>query len=203
MLFKDLLPETFIILDTEYTSWEGSQKRNWSKKNEHMELVQIAATKVKKTQKKMKLVKKINIYVKPKINPQLSEYFIDLTKIKQDTIDKKGLTFKEAMKKIYDFCRNDKNEKFPIFSYGNDYNIIKENLKLNSINKKSRYYKWEKCFYDIRPFFDIFVDSSKYSSGTIYKAFKIKPNTKESVHNALWDCVSIYISLKHIFNKEV
>ena len=32
MLFKDLLPETFIILDTEYTSWEGSQKRNWSKK---------------------------------------------------------------------------------------------------------------------------------------------------------------------------
>ena len=56
------------------------------------------------------------------------------------------------MKKIYNFCRNDKNEKFPIFSYGNDYNIIKENLKLNSINKKSRYYKWEKCFYDIRPF---------------------------------------------------
>lgn len=203
MLFKDLLPDTFIILDTEYTSWKGSQERNWSKKNEYKELVQIAAIKIKKTQKTLKLVKKLNIYVKPKKNPQLSDYFINLTNISQEMIDEKGIKFKEAMKKIYKFCRNNKNEKYPVLSYGNDYGIIKENLKLNSINKKSRYYKWEKCFYDVRFFFDLFTDSSKYTSGTIYKAFNIKPNTKESVHNASWDCISIYISLKYIFNKQI
>ena len=114
MLFKDLLPDTFIILDTEYTSWKGSQERNWSKENEYKELVQIAAIKIKKTQKTLKLVKKINIYVKPKKNPQLSDYFINLTNISQETIDKKGIKFKEAMKKIYIFCRNNKNEKYPI-----------------------------------------------------------------------------------------
>ena len=51
MLFKDLLPDTFIILDTEYTSWKGSQERNWSRKNEYKELVQIAAIKIKKKSK--------------------------------------------------------------------------------------------------------------------------------------------------------
>ena len=203
MLFKDLLPETFIILDTEYTSWKGSQERNWSRKNEHKELVQISAIKIKKTKKTLKLVKKINIYVKPQINPQLSEYFINLTNISQETIDKKGISFNEAMKKIYDFCKNNKNEKYPILSYGNDYGVIKENLKLNKVNKTSRYYKWEDCFYDVSFFFDLFTDSSKYSSGTIYKAFNITPNEKASVHNALWDCISIYISLKHNFNKEI
>ena len=37
------LPNEFIIFDTEYTSWEGSLKRNWSNKNEYKELVAIGA----------------------------------------------------------------------------------------------------------------------------------------------------------------
>ena len=31
----------WIIIDTEYTSWKGSQERNWSNKYEYKELVQI------------------------------------------------------------------------------------------------------------------------------------------------------------------
>ena len=58
---------------------------------------------------------------------------------------------------------------------GNDYHVIKENLKLNSINRKSRFYKWEKCFYDIQPFFSNLVNTKEYSSGTLYKAFDIIP----------------------------
>lgn len=46
--FFDKLPETFIIFDTEYTSWEGSQERNWNGENEFRELVQISAIRVKK-----------------------------------------------------------------------------------------------------------------------------------------------------------
>ena len=84
-----------------------------------------------------------------------------------------------------------------MFSYGNDYDIIKYNLKLNSVNKKSRFYKWEKKFYDIRPIFDCYVDTSKYTSGTIHIAFKINKKITH-VHNALWDCKSIFLSLKNI-----
>ena len=54
----DLLPEKFIIFDTEYTAWEGSQERNWSGDNEYMELVQIGALKVIKTPSTIKIVKK-------------------------------------------------------------------------------------------------------------------------------------------------
>lgn len=195
--FFDLLPEKFIIFDTEYTAWEGSQERNWSDDDEYMELVQIGALKVIKTDTTIKIVKKINIYIKPKKNPELSEYFINLTGITQNTIDKKAVTFNEAMKKFYSFCRTKNDVKLPMFSYGNDYDIIKYNLKLNSINKKSRFYKWEKKFYDTRPIFDQYVDTSKYTSGTIYKAFEV--DTKNpNVHNVLWDCRSIFISLKSI-----
>ena len=195
----DLLPEKFIIFDTEYTAWEGSQKRGWSGENEYMELVQIGALKVVKTPKTIKIVKKLNIYIKPKKNPELSEYFTNLTGITQNTLDKKGVTFNEAMKQFYNFCKTKNNVKLPMFSYGNDYDIIKYNLKLNSINKKSRFYKWEKKFYDIRPIFDCYVDTSKYTSGTIYKAFDID-SKNANVHNALWDCKSIFYSLKHIIS---
>ena len=195
----DLLPEKFIIFDTEYTAWEGSQKRGWSGENEYMELVQIGALKVVKTSKTIKFVKKLNIYIKPKKNPELSEYFTNLTGITQNTLDKKGSTFNEAMKQFYNFCKTKNNIKLPMFSYGNDYDVMKYNLKLNSINKKSRFYKWEKKFYDIRPIFDFYVDTSKYSSGTIYKAFDID-SKNANVHNALWDCKSIFYSLKHIIS---
>ena len=96
--FFDLLPEKFIIFDTEYTAWEGSQQRNWSGENEYMELVQIGALKVIKTDTTIKVVKKFNIYVKPKKNPELSEYFINLTGITQNIIDKKAVTFNKGMK---------------------------------------------------------------------------------------------------------
>ena len=195
--FFDLLPEKFIIFDTEYTAWEGSQERNWSDDDEYMELVQIGALKVIKTDTTIKVVKKFNKYVKPKKNPELSEYFINLTGITQNIVDKKGVTFNEAMKQFYNFCKTKNNVKLPMFSYGNDYNIIKYNLKLNSVNKKSRFYKWEKKFYDIRPIFDCYVDTSEYTSGTIYKAFNINKKITY-VHNALWDCKSIFISLKNI-----
>ena len=46
--FFDKLPDTFIIFDTEFTAWEGSQERKWSGENEFRELVQISAIRVKK-----------------------------------------------------------------------------------------------------------------------------------------------------------
>ena len=39
------LPPTIVLLDTEYTTWEGAQDRNWSGLNEHREIVQIGAIK--------------------------------------------------------------------------------------------------------------------------------------------------------------
>lgn len=186
------LDDTFVIFDSEFTAWKGSQERNWSRKNEEKELVQIAGLKIKKLKTTIKVIEKINIYIKPKINPVLSQYFINLTGIKQITIDKKGITFKEALRIFYKFCKN-----LNIYSYGNDYHIIKENLKLNKLPLKSKFYTWEKKFYDIRNFFKSFIDVNKYTSGTLYRGFQLKP-TKVDIHNSLWDSTSIFLSMKYV-----
>ena len=142
--FFDKLPDTFIIFDTEFTAWEGSQEREWKGLNEYKELVQISAIRVKKKKNKIAITKKLNLYILPRINPMLSDYFINLTGITQETLFKKAKPFKMAMKLFYMFCKNKNGEKYNLYSMGNDYDVIKENLKLNSINRKSRFFRWEK-----------------------------------------------------------
>ena len=196
--FFDKLPDTFIIFDTEFTAWEGSQERKWSGENEFRELVQISAIRVKKKGNTIAITKKLNLYILPQINPILSEYFTNLTGITQETLYKEAKPFKLAMKLFYMFCKNKDGEKYNMYSMGNDYDVIKENLKLNSINRKSRFYKWEKCFYDIQPFFSKIVNTKEYSSGTLYKAFDIVPRSDVDIHNASWDCLSLFLSLKKV-----
>ena len=192
------LPETFIIFDTEFTSWEGSMERNWSGENEHRELVQISAIRVKKKGGSISITKKLNLYVKPLINKNLSEYFTNLTGISQDVLDDKALPFKQAIKIFYQFCKNSKNEKYNLYSMGNDYDVIKENLRIHSVNKKSRFYKWEKKFVDIRPFFSRVININNYSSGTIYKAFDIVPHENVKLHDARWDTLSLFLSFREL-----
>ena len=64
--------------------------------------------------------------------------------------------------------------------------------------EKSRFYKWEKRFHDIQPFFSKLVNTKEYSSGTLYKAFDIVPRSDVEVHNASWDCLSLFLSLKKV-----
>ena len=40
-----MIPSKFILFDTEFTAWEGSQNRNWSLCWEHRELISISALK--------------------------------------------------------------------------------------------------------------------------------------------------------------
>lgn len=199
---KKNLPKEFIIFDTEFTSWKGSQERNWSGENEYMELVQIGALKIIKKNNCLEIKEIFSNFVKPKINPVLSQYFINLTNITQKQVDLEGFDFKKSIQLFYHFCKNKSGNLIPLYSYGNDYGIIKYNLDLNKVPLRSKFRSWENYFYDIRAFFKDTVDVSKYSSGTLYKAFDIKPKKKEEVHNSLWDSRSLFLSLnKLIFNR--
>lgn len=184
-----------IILDTEFTSWEGSQERNWSKSWEKKELVQLSAIKIRLSD--FKITKKINIYIKPVNNPILSEYFINLTGITNNKISKDGISFRNAIKEFYNFSKKKNNKKINIYSYGNDYTIIKENLDYHNYSSKSKYRIWENNFFDIIPFLKKNnIKTDNYTSGTLYKFFY--PNMKSMIHNAVWDVYSIYIVLKKL-----
>ena len=93
--------KTTVILDLEWTSWKYNVDRKWQKK----EIIQIGAIKINN---KYKIIGEINIYVKPKFNPILSNYIKKLTGITQNKIDNNGLPFKKAYEKFNIFSKNSK-----------------------------------------------------------------------------------------------
>lgn len=190
-------PNEFILFDTEFTAWEGSEENHWSKPNEFPELVQIGALKIKKTKSKLKIVDSLSVFILPKLNPKLSRFFIELTQITQESIDKHGVDSKDGINQLYAFSQNKKGDLLTLYSYGNDYNIIHYNLVLHKIIE-TKLYQWQSYFKDIRPFFNQATDTSQYRCGTLYRAFNITPTETPEVHNALWDSKSLYLSLNHL-----
>ena len=193
-----MLPSNFILFDTEFTAWQGSQERNWSLCWEYKELISISALKVEKKNNKLIIVGKFTCYIKPRKNFLLSDYIINLTGITQKQINKEGVDFEVAMAKFFKFT-----EKLPLYSYGNDYSIIQENLDLYKIKLDSKYRLWFDKFFDIKPFFESYgINTSKYTSGTVYKYFSLKPNIKINIHNSEWDTYSMFLTLKHILYRK-
>jgi inhibitor of KinA sporulation pathway (predicted exonuclease) len=187
----------FIIFDTEYTAWKETQKKGYNMVTQFPEIVQIGALKVDKD---FKIVDKLNMYIKPKINPELSEYFINLTKISQKRVDSNGISLVKALNLFYNFSKNN-GKLLDLYSYGNDYDILKKNLDIHHVSSNSKFRKWKTKFYDIQDVFKNYgINTKKYTSGTVYKALNIKPDSKISVHNAEWDTYSIFLTLKKIFS---
>ena len=172
--------KTTVILDLEWTSWKYNVDRKWQKK----EIIQIGAIKINN---KYKIIGEINIYVKPKFNPILSNYIKKLTGITQNKIDNNGLPFKKAYEKFNIFSKNSK-----IISNGVDGKIIKENLKYYNLKKKIK-------IKNIRP---LLINKYKIpkrfiNSAIIHTFFGYKLNKKHS-HNAIWDCKCILKALKNL-----
>lgn len=107
--------------------------------------------------------KSINMYIRPKINPTLSEYFINLTGIDQKTVDIKGVDFPTALQEFKEWCG-----ELPMYSFGNDISVIIENCMIHNITNPFK----ENQSGDARNFFDKNGYSTQgYNSGTIVKAF--------------------------------
>lgn len=169
------LPEKIIILDTEYTAWPGSAEHSWNRPNEYKELVQIGA--ILADTNHFAEIDNINLFVKPVKNPALSDYFIDLTGIKQKDVDENGISLKEAVLKFSSWC-----DSHQVYSYGGDEQIIEENCKLLGIP----FLLDQTRFKDIRDIFQNHgIPVGQYNSGSILEAFGKKTNLQN--HNALND----------------
>ena len=173
------LPEKIIVFDTEYTSWKGAQARNWSGPGEFREIVEIGAILV--DTKDFSELDSIDLYILPRKNPKLSDYFIKLTGITQKKVDTEGLDFGEALKRFHVWCHD-----FPMYSWGNDANDIEENCKLENLTfpfDSSRFEDARKLFAAER------IKVEDYMSSTIARAFGKEPTRRG--HNGLSDSRSI------------
>jgi inhibitor of KinA sporulation pathway (predicted exonuclease) len=118
-------PLDIIIFDLEFTAWVGSQKRDWSGEHEHKEIVEIGAVRVNLDDPQTP-DQHFNMLVHPTINPQLSQYFIELTGISQKRLTNDSTSFETALAAFSGFSKDISH----FYSYGNDGEILDENCTL-------------------------------------------------------------------------
>ena len=109
---SNMTKEEFVIFDTEYTAWEGSRERNWSRPHEKRELIQIGAIKVARASGQYQEIGAFSVFIQPIFNPQLSRYVQDLTGILQSQVDAQGLNFKIALQQFFEFTHQG---RLPVF----------------------------------------------------------------------------------------
>ena len=182
----------FIIFDLEYTTWEGALDRGWDRDNEYREIVQLAALKVDSDT--LQVIAKLDLLIKPTVNPILSDYFQQLTGIIQHDIDQRGLSFTEAYDQFIEFCKPGL-----VFSYNNDMFILGENAALNK-GIVCRITKTRDIgFVNIAPYIHrIDPGTISYGSGRLWQFFNLPKPHEADEHDALFDCYSILAAIRHL-----
>ena len=171
------LPKEFVLFDLEYTAWPGSSARKWSGPNEYREIIQIGAVRVRDLAETDFFCE----FVRPKKNPSLSDFIIELTGITQKDVDEKGLAFPGALKKFLKFVGTT-----DAFCWGVDTEVLEENTGFHG----SRQIFSREQFHDLRGqtaalWQSIGIDVKQYHSGTMIEAFGKK--TERRAHDAVND----------------
>jgi len=112
-----------IVFDLEFTAWQGSVAQRWSRPGEFTELVQIGAVKVDVAS--LNVVDEMNLLVRPRINPVLSDYLIELTGITNEALAAHGVDFAEAYDRFLRFV-----DGGIIAAFGRDDLIFEANIRL-------------------------------------------------------------------------
>ena len=190
---------SFVIFDTEYTSWPGCQEHGWHGRHKR-EIVQISALRVSDD---LRVLKTFNVLCKPTINPTLSDYFTNLTGITNKQIQHKGVPFQTAYKRFKKFVGN---ANCLSHGYGGkwndkcDGNIIQENLRLYNMPVDDDIIYHNISAWLIPEYKKIKLREHPKNSGKIAKALHMDSKIKNlgiDEHNALYDSYSILMGIKY------
>jgi inhibitor of KinA sporulation pathway (predicted exonuclease) len=118
-----------VVYDTEYTSWEGFLEKGFKEAGRYPEIIQIGAVILDAGDDFCELGS-FTTLVKPRVNPTLSQYIIDLTQIAQDDVDQHGVSFSEALEAFVQFVPR---EARSLVSFGRDGAVLDINKSLNGI----------------------------------------------------------------------
>lgn len=179
---------TFIIVDTEYTTWPGALEGNWSAPGQHREIVQIGAIRVDSD---FRETDAFDVLVRPNINPVLSNIFVELTGITQEDVDFRGMPFETAFGEFLAFA------DAPIICMNGDGGVFRENCSLNGISIPTPF-----TFHRLRPFIEsLDIDLGKTSSGELHT---LTPTPiLGHTHNALHDVRSMAVWLHHAWRRRI
>jgi len=115
-----------VLFDTEFTAWPDSMANRWLAPGEFREIVQIGAVKI--DAKNLEPVGEFEILVRPRFNPVLSDYFVELTGITNEAVKTRGVDFREAYNLFIAFVGHNR-----MGAFGRDDLVLRENLVLYGI----------------------------------------------------------------------
>ncbi|WP_414829004.1 exonuclease domain-containing protein [Alteromonas sp. H39] len=188
-------PYRCVIIDTEFTAWEGSAQRQWSAENEHRELIQIGAVKLTMTQTSCVVSERLNILIKPVINPNLSDYIINLTGISQPMVDEHGVDAASAVTTLYHFCEHG---HLPVWCWGTDNRVLEENAKLGGFSLP----EFDRGIHNLQALLLRYgVLGSEKASGELACALQLQ--LTGHAHNALYDTESIAAAMSYWLSTQV
>ena len=179
-----------MVFDLEFTSWPGSNERNWSLPNEDREIIQIGAVKIETTGD-MREVDSFKILIRPLKNPILSDYIVNLTEITQEKVEKEGILFPLALSRFINFIGE---HPIDILSNGGDEEVIEENCQIHNIPFLSIFKKST----DLKIYFSevLGISRKNCTSGMLPELFGL--NNHEKQHDALGDARSISQALRYL-----
>lgn len=200
------MKKEFIIFDTEFTTWEGCIVHGWNDWQKR-EIVQISALKVDADT--LEVVGEFNAYVKPQINPVLSDYFVNLTGLTNQLIQEKGVPFEQMYWQFREFVGD-------LVCYSHawtsdlasiaDGSVMRENLELLGLKDDN-----EPNYANIVPWFrkmyaENDINIKTQNSGAIAKLLRHEDELASlelDEHNAIYDCYSILLGIKHFNSKDL
>jgi inhibitor of KinA sporulation pathway (predicted exonuclease) len=187
------MTDTIVFYDTEYTTWEGAMENDWSAPGQYRELVQIGA--VRFDLDSLEEMGEFLVLIRPKRNPVLSDFFIQLTGITNDDIAREGLDFAEAYEKFLGFLGGAPNACF-----GHDGKVVRENLGFNGMPDSLAAFD----SFNICPWFKEagapFGIRGKINSGKLAATLGA-PMQAIQEHNALHDARSIAAAYRFLVRK--
>lgn len=111
-----------VVYDLEFTAWDGSMARRWMAPGEYKEILQIGAVKVSD---KFEPIESLNLLVRPRLNPVLSDFIQRLTGVTNAMLDERSVDFTEAYCSFASFAGS-----LPIIAFGRDDLVLHDNLRL-------------------------------------------------------------------------
>lgn len=172
-----------IYVDLEYTYPDMNRETRPTDKDMR-EIVQIAAIRINTAGVELA---HLDVLVRPKFQPKLPEFFVELTGITQESVDRVGVPFDEALMHFVRFCSD-----IPIWTFIGDYDVFQQNCALHAIE----FPFITRPFVCVKPMLAAWgIDSSVYSSGTLYRAAGLR--MEGHVHNALHDVRSMAAAVCH------
>lgn len=181
-----------VVFDLEFTAWEGSMARNWSGPGEHREVVQFGA--VRLHARTLAEEAQFEALVRPRINPQLSDYFTRLTGITNAAVAARGTDFLPAYRAFLEFAGVS-----PLACFGTDDQVLAENIGLYGLSGNV---PAPPRAINLHPWLEgAGVDLDGLHSGQV--AWKLGLAFDGRIHDALDDARSLALVLRHMRERGV